>query len=797
MSCSRVRVLLGTIAVSAVVAAGCGPGGTSAGLVGQAGGEAVLNAGADVGDVYLSWDAGTFPDGTQLTARPATGEVTAPASAFLIAAVRIEATAQPLQPVRVTLTVPESAQDQSTVFLHSPDGVSWTPLLVVGADSSQHTVTVVTPSFSILGIFEVVFSEPVDTDFGDIDTPVEKNPYTQKYPLGTCMGMACFTAWYHENGKTDDMRRLCQMSRLAFQKSGGIGAKAQDVVDPLLTNLLVTLNQWWADSDANQAVIHSAIQHAQLLWALADTQRPQVVVVATNRDPLSLGQHTLLVASFEANGDRLNVYNPNDPHSLQVLNWPWDSDELSQDYSDGPPRFYLPIFVPEWFWNPLGLASAQFADILAQCKQANSEPRVAGSWPISLKPDDVHATTDVTDPNGLGWVYDLDGDTVAISWDPARAPVGMTIAQLSLNMLQISTDASISPGSYTVALEVTDNYGNPSLTPYRYTVPCDLTINVLPEEGRWSLVAEGLSVFGQNGQYPDQLYGVWGSGPLDVIVVGSTGGIWKGNGSDWGLTVVGGLQGATLRAVWGSGKNDVFAVGDYAEGSGPDIEYACVIEHFDGDIWWGMTRYGTDRSLANLPRFQGHLRGIWGSGPADVFAVGTSSSLYDPALVLHYDGLEWQQMTAEANGTLSAVWGSDRNHVFAVGGSGTILRYDGGAWFSMRSPTTYDLLAVWGTGEDDVFAVGSGPTILHYDGVEWLTMLSGNGVVYDDFVSIWGSGPHDVFAVKMIGTVFHYDGTTWSPMLTSPDDWTKCIWGSGGTDVYAVGWPGKIWRYQR
>ena len=476
MSCSRVRVLLGTIVVSIVVAPGCGPGATSAGLVGQAAGDAVLNAGADVGDVYLSWDAGTFPDGTQLTARAAAGEVTPPASTSLIAAVRIESTAQPAQPVRLTLSVPEIAQGQSTVFLHSPDGAKWEALLVAGADLTEHTATVLTPSFSIFGVFKRTSSDqPVDTDFADTDTPVEENPLPDKYPLGTCMGMACFTAWYCDNGKSGDIGALCRMSSAAFKENSGIAAKAQDVVDPLLTNLLVALNQW-AQINVNLVVNQPDMQHDQLLLALADTQRPQLLVLATNRNPLALRPHALLVTRSEANGDTLMVYNPNDPHSLHVLTWPWDSDELSQDSSNGPSSFYFPVFVPEWFWNPSGEASAQFADILAECKQLNSPPAFrqdALSTNVEVGEAQTYPLPGVSDPD--------DGAEACEITEVGRGslPAGITVEKSQRLSVRISVAQGTPAGDYPVTIGVTDNYENPSLTPYRYTVPCELTLNVL------------------------------------------------------------------------------------------------------------------------------------------------------------------------------------------------------------------------------------------------------------------------------------------------------------------------------
>lgn len=189
------------------------------------------------------------------------------------------------------------------------------------------------------------------------------------------------------------------------------------------------------------------------------------------------------------------------------------------------------------------------------------------------------------------------------------------------------------------------------------------------------------------------------------------------------------------------------------------------------------------------------LYAVWGSGPDDVFAVGTYSgvdtySSEDPGLctILHYNGTTWTTMSSCPAGGFLDVWGSGPNDVFIVGGSGTILHYNGTDWTTMSSGTTYTLYGVWGSGPDDIFAVGTGGNtsiILHYDGTEWTSVFSSDPyIVLQD---IWGSGPNDVFVVGTNGTIFHYDGTEWMDMSQTTIEWFSGIWGSGLNDVFMVG----------
>src|SRR5260221_12930361 len=68
------------------------------------------------------------------------------------------------------------------------------------------------------------------------------------------------------------------------------------------------------------------------------------------------------------------------------------------------------------------------------------------------------------------------------------------------------------------------------------------------------------------------------------------------------------------------------------------------------------------------------LRGVWGSGPADVWAVGNHGT------ILHFDG---RVSTLSKSGTvenLTSIHGTGPNDVWAGGQEGTILHWDGAAW---------------------------------------------------------------------------------------------------------------------
>lgn len=153
------------------------------------------------------------------------------------------------------------------------------------------------------------------------------------------------------------------------------------------------------------------------------------------------------------------------------------------------------------------------------------------------------------------------------------------------------------------------------------------------------------------------------------------------------------------------------------------------------------------------------VRGIWGSSPTDVYAVG------DGGLILRYAAGVWKAMESGVTANLFGVWGTSSSDVFAVGSEGTILHFDGSSWSPMMSPVTSELHGVWGSSADNVFAVGSQSTILRYDGLSWAIMSYGYGKS-DVLYAVHGNAPDNAYAVGYApynsGRILKFDGTSWA-----------------------------------
>lgn len=315
------------------------------------------------------------------------------------------------------------------------------------------------------------------------------------------------------------------------------------------------------------------------------------------------------------------------------------------------------------------------------------------------------------------------------------------------------------------------------------------------------------------------LYRVWGSGPTDVWVVGAGGVILRWNGSAWSGVTSG--TGQDLHGLWGSGPSDVWAVG-----------FAGTIVHWNGSAWSATT---------SNPPLSSNLYGVWGSGPDDVWAVG------DERAILHWNGFAWSAAglptprveTAYAGFTgvttqiFSGVWGSGPSDVWVVGSPScksqeisqvcaddSVLHWNGSDWsLASSSNDPFSQLAdLWGSGPGDYWAVGwvlvernpvaqdagqcfrstvppcgqdNTEAILHSAGSAWvIASTAGIGE------AIWGSGPRDVWAVS--SGILHWNGFDWSavwPAVTSglpPPFSLYGVWGTGPGDIWAVGRGGTI-----
>lgn len=96
-----------------------------------------------------------------------------------------------------------------------------------------------------------------------------------------------------------------------------------------------------------------------------------------------------------------------------------------------------------------------------------------------------------------------------------------------------------------------------------------------------------------------------------------------------------------------------------------------------------------------------HLRDVWASGPADVWAVG------DQGTVLHFDGNVWASVDAGVGANdLYGIWGRSSAEIHIVGEKRTQRYFNGGAW---SDDGRVDL-----PGENEIITAVSGDDFMKY-----------------------------------------------------------------------------------
>jgi hypothetical protein len=244
--------------------------------------------------------------------------------------------------------------------------------------------------------------------------------------------------------------------------------------------------------------------------------------------------------------------------------------------------------------------------------------------------------------------------------------------------------------------------------------------------------------------------------------------------SPWTMEYQGGN--VTLAAIWGSGPTDIYVVG--TKGT------ACLVLHSVGDGMW------TEQTMG-VSTVNGGLYAVWGSGAGDIYAGGFGNTM------LHSTGNGvWTLQTIASVGPFS-IWGSGPSDVyFAYANSGGNVYHStgNGTWSPLMIGTSTSIIAaLWGTSASNVYFVGGSgagyhtPYVVHGPtSPTSQTMPAFTDGFQHDIFAVWGSSASDLYAVGNGPNVFHSDGGgTWTQQTSPMANQTfEDVWGSSASDVY-------------
>lgn len=216
--------------------------------------------------------------------------------------------------------------------------------------------------------------------------------------------------------------------------------------------------------------------------------------------------------------------------------------------------------------------------------------------------------------------------------------------------------------------------------------------------------------------YSGPLDDLAGTGPNDLWLVGTLGGLQHFNGTAWTKIPTGTI--AHLRGLW---------VGD---GFGWAVGEDGTIIAYDGSSWAPVAS-----------PVKATIVGVWAAGRNDAWAVaienegvkvdGCVSYEDEHGLILRWDGTTWQIAERHQGTPLHVIGGVDAQHVW-IGGTDRLLTWDGTAWthapgWSPGTERSAQVLEINALAPDDVW-VAEESTIHHFDGVSWTKQHPGIAV---------------------------------------------------------------------
>lgn len=343
------------------------------------------------------------------------------------------------------------------------------------------------------------------------------------------------------------------------------------------------------------------------------------------------------------------------------------------------------------------------------------------------------------------------------------------------------------------------------------------------------------------------LLDVWGSDPNNVFAIGTAGYIVHRTNDIW-AEMESGVR-TDLKSIHGSDSNTIFALGSYVSWNQveqvliqlKDETWIKVSEREDGSflditgngsnqvvaVGWVRDRSASD-NLCTIQQWDGYswlqstfavggqLNAVCSVSPDSAFAVGESSAMIPSGIIVGWNGVDWQIVSAGVFQPLNDVWGISANDYLAVGDGGLLLKWDGANWYVVNIEIPASLICIWGFSESDVFIGGAcsdDGVLYHWNGVSLIKCIeTPDGKIMD----IWGRSRDDFYLLVTeylsssytLGSyVLHWDGFEWKNVARlgqwerDTDVFNK-LFGFGPDDIYAVSsnsetpvlhWNGLAW----
>lgn len=217
------------------------------------------------------------------------------------------------------------------------------------------------------------------------------------------------------------------------------------------------------------------------------------------------------------------------------------------------------------------------------------------------------------------------------------------------------------------------------------------------------------------------------------------------------------------------------------------------------------------------------LNAVWGSGPDDVWAVGTRGT------ILHGDGKTFAPVAPASIDIYFSVWGTSKSDVWVVGqtaplhssgfvnGGASFDAVTGSSW-NADSATSGRIWSGYSRTANDVWLGGETSSRFGSPSSFWeLGTDTDGGAIWngatacnpEDFCSpavraLWGSGTSALWAVGSKGQVYRLDPPDPNAAAGTPSHWSvlnpntnidfEALWGTSDDDLWVIGRYGHVFH---
>ena len=233
--------------------------------------------------------------------------------------------------------------------------------------------------------------------------------------------------------------------------------------------------------------------------------------------------------------------------------------------------------------------------------------------------------------------------------------------------------------------------------------------------------------------------------------------------------------------------------------------------HFDGHTWSTTGFHSAEGGSISGPV---DLHSVFALSSSHIFVAGqhfyqNSSpppSTLDSSLLIHFDGIHWNDVLIPRKRMLETVWASSENDLWIGGMWGTLEHFDGSRWIVFPIDTSIAVRSVFGYSASEVYATFEqsmpGPSPFFNTMSYFVRLFPSSWAVIDSFsnseparfgLNLWGPNPNTTFSGDSYA--FVRQSGSWMALLPLQGVAIMKIRGTRNEHLFAAGLHDHIYHF--